>query len=194
MNSSLHKSRHFFCAKYAALLLGSLSISANAAVLTFGSSSQHNFASYSEAGFVVTPSNSDVGIEGPVGNFSSLYLDFNAPYTTVTVTSADSSPFDLTSLDIGTYPWFFFMPSNVTINALVYGGGTLSTTYNNVTALQNVTPNWSNITSFTISSDIRTAVDNIVVSPSAVPEPGSAATALVLASGMIGLVTRRRRR
>lgn len=191
MNSFLYKSRQFFCAKYAALFLGALSISANAAVITFGNSELEPPAPpYSEAGFVVTASNDDFLIVAPFWLFTSHFYALNAPATTATVSSADNGPFDLTSLDIGS---FFGIDISVTIDALVFGGGSLNTTYNSVSAPQNVVLNWSNITSFTVSETNAVGIDNINVSPSAVPEPGFAATALVLASGMIGLVTRRRR-
>ncbi len=191
MSSFLHKSRQFICAKYAAPFLGSLSISANAAVITFGNSGQNPGTPFSENGFLVTASDDYTVIRAPMVSFASHYFAFNSPYTTTTVSSADNGPFDLTSLDIG---GAFGNSVNITINALVFGGGSLSTSYNNVTTVQTVAPNWSNITSFTVSGDANIGIDNINVSPSAVPEPGSAATALVLASGMIGLVTRRRRR
>lgn len=188
MNSFLQKSRQLFCAKYAALFLGSLSISANAAVITFGDS--FAIAPYSEAGFVVTASNNGNGVFGPNSVWSSYYLAIGGASTIVTVSSADNGPFNLTSLDIGS---FTGDDASVTIDALVIGGRSLNSTYNSVSAPQNVVLNWSNITSFTVSGNSDVGIDNIVVTPSAVPEPGAAATALVLASGMIGLVTRRRR-
>ena len=194
MNSFLHKSGQCFCAKYAALFLGALPIAANAAVITFGATEGLGVAPYSEAGFVVTSniSGSDA-IFAPNGNFASYYFTFDGPSTEATVYSADSAPFDLVSLDIGLTGFSSASFVDITINALVSGGGPLSTTYNNVTAVQNVVLNWSNITSFTVSGTTALGIDNINVSPSAVPEPGSAATALVLASGLIGLVSRRRR-
>ena len=195
MNSFLHKSSQCFCAKYAALFLGALPIAANAAVITFGDSDGFGVAPYSEAGFVVTSTSSNNAIVDPVANFASYYFTFDGPSTEATVYSADSAPFDLVSLDIGLGAFSDDSFADITINASVFGGGTYTTTYSNVTSVQNVTLNWANITSFTVSGTNDPGIDNINinVSPSAVPEPGSAATALVLASGLIGLVSRRRR-
>jgi hypothetical protein len=193
MNSFLHKSSQCFCAKYAALFLGALPIAANAAVITFGTTDGFGVAPYSEAGFVVTANYSGNGIFAPDSNFASYYFTFDAPIVEATVYSADSAPFDLVSLDIGLGGFSGESFADITINASVFGGGTYTTTYSNVTSVQNVTLNWANLTSFTVSGTADPGIDNINVSPSAVPEPGSAATALVLASGLIGLVSRRRR-
>ena len=193
MNSFLHKSGQCFCAKYAALFLGALPIAANAAVITFGTTFGFGMAPYSEAGFVTSTNSVANAILSPNGNFASYFFSFQGPESEATVYSADSAPFDLVSLDIGLGGFSDDSFADITINASVFGGGTYTTTYSNVTSVQNVTLNWANITSFTVSGTDDPGIDNINVSPSAVPEPGSAATALVLASGLIGLVSRRRR-
>ena len=194
VNSFLHKSGQCFCAKYAALFLGALPIAANAAVITFGTNGGFGAVTYSEAGFAVKLINyGPTTILSPGGNFASYYFSVPGPGPGAKVYSADSAPFDLVSLDIGLGGFASASFADITINASVFGGGTYTTTYSNVTTVQNVTLNWANITSFTVSGTDDPGIDNINVSPSAVPEPGSAATALVLASGLIGLVSRRRR-
>jgi hypothetical protein len=176
--------------------LQAVSTRSHAAVITFGDSAGFGMAPWSEAGYVVTATGSLNAIDDPAGtSFSSHYFTYDGPSTTATIAKADSLPFNLGSLDIGRGEYSDDSFTDITIEATVFGGGTLTATYTNVTTVQNVVLNWSNITSFTVSGTDDPGIDNINDDlVSSVPEPGSVAVNGVIASALIGSMTRRKRR
>ncbi len=161
------------------------------ATLTFGNTQLFPASGYTESGFVVTATNSSNAIFDPQGIFSSHFLTFDAPNTTVTISSALNEVFSFTSTDLGlshTSGGAAF--ADVTFLGTLAAGGTVSQTFFNVTALQNVELNWAGLTSLTVSGTADPGLDNMILNGSSVPEPSSA---LLIGLSAFGLVSRRRR-
>ena len=173
------------------ITVGSFAGVANAATLTFGDSQVFPASGYTESGFVVTSSGEGNAILSG-GVFSSHFFAFDAPSTTVTISSVINEVFSFTSTDLGlSFTAGSTSPIDVTFLGTLAAGGTVSQTFFNVTALQNVELNWVGLTSLTISGTNDPGLDNMVFNGSgAVPEPSSA---LLIGLGALGLVSRRRR-
>ncbi|MEM9080814.1 MAG: PEP-CTERM sorting domain-containing protein [Verrucomicrobiota bacterium] len=150
-------------------------------------------------GYVIsssTPNSTFIDIESDLNPhvFTSDYFGFagaeSLPETTVTFLAGSEgnttgTPFQLTALDLGLGPFTFAPSVDVTIEAQLAAGGTLTTTFTNITTPERKALNWSGITSFTVSGTASVGLDNITV----VPEP----TSLILASlGFVGCWRRRR--
>ncbi len=96
--------------------------------------------------------------------------------------------FDFISADIGIGEFALGSLTDITFLGTLAGGGTLTTTFTSVSAVQNVVLNWTGVTSVTVSGSDDPGLDNVSVT--AVPEPSSA---IIAGLGLLGLAARRRR-
>jgi hypothetical protein len=177
------------------LLLTAMGISTqclSAAVLTFGNTQSTTPPSpYFEEGFVVSTNTVAEGILDPAGSvFSSHYFSFQASsLAAATIQTSTLGSFNLTSMDIGIGEFASASSTNITLVGILAAGGTLSATFNGVTAVQNIVLNWNDITKVTITGSVDPGFDNIVVS--AVPEPSSS---FLLGLGVMSMLAHRKRR
>ena len=144
-------------------------------------------ALYTEAGYLITANTGLNAIFDPVDSpFSSHYFTFQGSSTTAEISLLGGGPFNLLSLDIALGEFSVGSSTDITFDGILVDGGTLSETFTNVSLVQNVTLNWSRLSSFTVSGSDDPGLDNIVL----VPEPSSL---LFLGAAAFGLVGRRRR-
>lgn len=157
-----------------------------AVMMTFGDTQVFGPSPYEEAGFTIsatTPNNAI--LDAADSPFSSPYFTFQGTTTSATIVFA-GGPFDLVSLDIALGEFSMGGPTDITFLGSLVGGGSISTTFTNVSTIQNVVLNWTGLSSVTISGTDDPGLDNIVL----VPEPSSG---LVLGLGLFGAAVRRKR-
>jgi hypothetical protein len=166
--------------------------SAPAALITFESIPAFSFGGpFTESGFIITATSGSNAVFGADSNFTSNYFTFDGPSTDGSFAQIDLAPFNLISMDIGVGSWSGSPAVDILITGNLFGGGTVTANYSSVTAVQNISLNWTNLLSVTVSGSDDPAIDNILTS--AVPEPGSSVVSLLLASGMTGVALRRKR-
>ena len=171
------------------ITLGSLAGGANAATLTFGNTELFPASGYTELGFIVTATTEFNAIFDAAGSgFSSHYFTYQGSTTTALIALISGGSFDFQSVDIGLGEFAGGSFTDITFLGTLAGGGTLTTTFTNVSAVQNVVLNWTGVTSVTVSGSDDPGFDNVSVT--AVPEPSSA---IVAGLGFLSLAARRRR-
>lgn len=131
-------------------------------------------AIYSEAGYLVTPVNTqsavfDSGHTTKMAGITTDFLGFGET-NTLTLTRSDLLVFELISLDVGRSSIATASSVTITLTGTVNGGGSLNATFSNLTTATNAVLNWSNLNSVVISTTDDGAIDNVVA---AVPEPSS---------------------
>lgn len=186
------KLKHTKVATLAATLItfGSLAGGANGALITFDGvpASTIPAAPYEESGFTITATTGANAVFNG-GVFSSNYFTYQGSTTTATIVLSSGGAFNLDSLDLGLGQNSVGGSTDITLVGNFFGGGSINTTFNNVTAVQNeVLVGWNNLVSVTISGTDDPGIDNI--NASAVPEPSSA---LLAGLGVLGLLARRKR-
>ncbi len=179
---SLKSALAFLC------LVAAVPVVSRASVITFeagvNAGAIRPTATYTEAGFTLTGSAAIFSPEMPP--FTSLFPgDNTAFYTAAGATLTGPAPFNLISVVMGhtTYP---YGPGSedITITGNLIGGGTVSTTFYNLSSATEETLNFTNLQSATFSGTVSSAFDDIVVI-STIPEPASmllAAVSLLLAT------------
>ena len=173
------------------ITLGSLAGGANAATLTFGNTELFPASGYTESGFIVTATTEFNAISDAADSgFSSHYFTYQGQGSTTTASIAliSGESFDFQSVDIGLGEFANASFTDITFLGTLAGGGTLTTTFTNVSAVQNVVLNWTGVTSVKVSGSDDPAFDNVSVT--AVPEPSSA---IIAGLGLLSLAARRRR-
>ncbi|MDB4537781.1 hypothetical protein N9230_04110, partial [Akkermansiaceae bacterium] len=186
-NTFFMKPKNRKVATLAATLItfGSLAGGANGALITFDGVSADTFpaAPYEESGFTITATTGfNAVLNG--GVFSSNYFTYQGSTTTATIALTSGGAFNLESLDLGLGQSAVGVSVDITLMGNLFGGGSISTTFNNVSTVQNeVLVGWNNLASVTISGTDDPGIDNI--NASAVPEPSSA---LLAGLGVLGLV------
>ncbi len=146
-------------------------------------------APYTEAGFTLTPVNSNAAVFDPADSAASFpgdstaWLGF-AGGNSITITGP--APFDLTSLDVGPST-IGSGTTDITISADIFGGGVETATLIGLTTDSTENLNWTGLQDVVITSSTDSGLDNINASPSA-PEPG---TMLLLAAGLGAVGIRR---
>jgi len=149
---------------------------------------------YVEAGFQFLPLNGSSAVFDSansttmLGNPSS-WFGF-AGGNTITLTRLSGPPFSLTSLLAGPSSIAQGNPVSLSLVGNVVGGGTLNSSFLNLTTATLENLNWTNLASVTLSSTIDAGIDNVNVTP--VPEPTS--LILVGASLLVGGAWCRRNR
>lgn len=145
---------------------------------------------YTEAGFTFTPSNSDAAVfSATAGSVfygrASDWLGF-AEGNTITLTGP--APFDLESMWAG--------PSSIgggtisfTVVGQLFGGGTVSATFTDLTTATLLELGFSNLSSVTFSATDDAGIDDVTVN-SSIPEPGSL---LLMATGLLAIGVLRHR-
>lgn len=149
---------------------------------------------YSEAGFTLTPTNSDSAVfdaADPNAAFpgdSTSWFGFAAGNT---ITMTGPAPFNLLGFDVGPIS-FGSGTTDVTVTADLFGGGTESTIFSGLTTDTTETLNWTGLQDVQFSADTDTGLDNINVQAPSTPEPG---TVLLFGAGLgaLSLVRRRSR-
>lgn len=142
---------------------------------------------YTEDGFTITPTNDQSAVfdaaagNSMIGNNSDWFgfAESNTPTLTL---PAVSGPFSLIDVLIGPSTIASSTPINMTITGNIFGGGTTSTTFTNLTTATLATVNFSNLQSVDFIATDDAALDNIRAQ--VVPEPG---TFLLLGTGLVGL-------
>jgi hypothetical protein len=141
---------------------------------------------YTEAGFTFTPSNGNSAVFDSAATDkllggSTSWFGF-AGDNVITLTGP--VPFDLDSALIG--PISFGSGNvNLTITGNLFGGGTVSVTFSNLTTATSEVIGFHGLQSATFSSSVNAGLDNITVTP----EP---TTCFLLVTGLVGVLGVRR--
>ena len=148
---------------------------------------------YVESGFRLTPSNSlsavfdsAAAVDFP-GNSNSDFFGFIQGNI---ITLTGPSPFQLVSVLLGPSS-LAGSPASITLVGNLFGGGSLNTTFANLTTATPALLDWSNLSSVEFRTTADAAIDNVNLNVVAVGEPMSL---LLLSSGIAGVVARSRRR
>ena len=176
-------------------LLWSLAVSSPATVLTFegfapagGLVNVNPTAPYQEAGYTLTPLNSeaavfDAGASSKFPGDNTSWFGFEGGNT---ITLTGPVPFDLNSALLG--------PStigsgiiNLTVVGHLFGGGTVTVSFNGLTTATLEAINFTDLQSATLTSNSDAGMDNVSVT--AVPEPSCA---WLFGGGLIALAGLRR--
>lgn len=134
---------------------------------------------YNEDGFALTPTNEQSAVFGATnatdmpGNTTS-FLGF---HETNIITLTGAAPFDLTSVLIGKSTLASIAPS-LTIAGLLFGGGSIDATFENLTTATLAVLNWTNLVKVQFRSTDDAAIDNVVLNENTVPVPEPASLAL----------------
>jgi hypothetical protein len=140
-------------------------------------------APYHESGFTLTPSNANSAVfdAGAVSKFAGDSTSWFGFASNNLITLTGPVAFDLESMLIG--------PStigsgviNFTITGQIFGGGSVSVTYNNLTTATDEVIGFTDLQSAVFSATSDAGIDNVALA--AVPEPRSLP---VLAGCLIGL-------
>jgi hypothetical protein len=179
-------------------LLGCLVAYSAATVITFdafvspgGSANISDTTPYTESGYTLTPVNADSAIfsatSGPV--FYGRASDWFGFEESNPITLTGPAPFDLDSLWAG--------PSSIgagtvtfTVVGNLFGGGTVSATFTDLTTATLLQLDFTNLSSVTFSATDDAGIDDITVN-SGIPEP---TTMLLLATGLLAISVLRHRR
>lgn len=179
-------------------LLGCLVADSAATVITFeafvspgGSANVSDTTPYTESGYTLTPTNSESAVfsatAGPV--FFGRSSDWFGFEETNTITLTGPEPFDLDSLWAG--------PSSIgagtvtfTVVGNLFGGGTVSATFSDLTTATLLELGFTNLSSATFSATDDAGIDDITVN-SGIPEPTSV---LLMATGLLAIGVLRHRR
>ena len=180
------------------LMLASLSVAANANVITFDDAITTDSSGFSTQGYNFDVLTNHYHLESTTTRYgtnsatTSLIIDDFAGDNSLSVSSIAGTNFDLSSFDIisaGTS----FGSTTVSIVGALAGGGTLSYTYNDsdLNNFETVNLGWSNLTSVTFNGFGNTGsgenffrLDNLNVAANSVPEPASL---LLLGLGLAGI-------
>lgn len=179
-------------------LLGCLVAYSAAAVITFeafvgpgGSANVSGAAPYTESGYTLTPTNTESAVFSATSGLV-LYgraSDWFGFEESNPITLTGPVPFDLESLWAG--------PSSIgagtvtfTVVGNLFGGGTVSATFTDLTTATFLELNFTNLSSAIFSATDDAGIDDITVN-SAIPEPTSL---LLMATGLlaIGILQHRR--
>lgn len=181
----------------AAALLFFFAAPSNAALIQFegfapagGVANVNPGAPYLESGFLFTPLNANSAVfdAAAVSRFPGDNTSWFGFAGGNDITMTGPTRFNLTSLLVG--PSTIGVGNiNLTLIGHVFGGGTLSASFNTLTTATVESLNWINLTDVTFSVSSDAGLDNILAT--AVPEPGPW---LLMGMGLGTLAVRRRRR